>query len=455
MALPQVGAYEATVRPPVAKPAPRLPLSVVVPAADGFALAIAALAGWGLNPRGAAFVAVAFLVLWLSGSQRMRINPVLSQDLVALAAAAWLPALAIAPFARDESAASFLLQASLGALALGLGRVITYQLIKVARLRGLVAEPALIVGAGPVAIRVAEALTERREYGLIPVGLVDSVEDREAPFPILGPTESTGDLIRLHGVARVIICFGRTREPNIVRILRECSDIPVEIYFVPRFFELGAAYGGLGVEDIWGIPVVRLRRSFVNAAAWRAKRLFDVVLATAILLITLPVFLATAAAVKLTSRGPVFFRQKRVGQRGRLFQLLKFRTLVDNDDSDVAWSVAGDWRVTRVGRFLRRTGLDELPQLINVIRGDMSLVGPRPERPYFADQFRVTVHGYEERHRVPVGVTGWAQIHGLRGDTSIEDRAVFDNYYIENWSLWRDVVILARTIGTLFRRGTH
>ena len=456
MALPrELEAYEATIEPPVGRPAPRLPLSVVVPASDGCMLAIAAFAGWRLDPRALAFTAIAFAVLWVSGSQRMRINPVLSQDLVPILAAVGLPALAIAPFAAHESAPMFLLRAALGVPALAVGRVVTYQLIKFARLRGLVAEQALIVGAGPVAIKIAEALTQRREYGLIPVGLVDSVSGHEVPFRVLGRPESIGELIRLHGIARVIICFGRTREPNIVRILRECADIPVEVYFVPRFFELGAAYAGLGVEDIWGIPVVRLRRSLVRAAAWRTKRIFDVVVASVMLLLTLPVLIGTAAAVKLTSRGPVFFRQKRVGQRGRLFELLKFRTLDVNDDSDALWSAAHDPRVTRTGRILRRSGLDELPQLINVIRGDMSLVGPRPERPHFADQFRLTVRGYEERHRVPVGLTGWAQIHGLRGDTSIEDRAIFDNFYVENWSLWRDIVILARTIGTLFRRGMH
>ena len=427
----------------------------MVPVADAFLLALAAFAAWRLSPSAFAFAALAFAVLWLSGSQRMRINPVLSQDLVPILLAVALPAIAIVPFAGHESAPMFLLRAALGIPTLALGRLATYELVKLARLRGLVAEHALIVGAGPVAIRVAEALTERREYGLIPVGLVDSVMSEDPSFPVLGPPEDIRELIRLHGIARVIICFGRTREPNIVRILRDCADIPVKVYFVPRFFELGVAYAGLGVEDIWGIPVVRLRRSLARAAAQRTKRLFDIVVASMILLWTSPVFAASAAAVKLASPGPVFFRQKRVGQRGRLFELLKFRTLEVNNDSDVLWSVANDPRVTRVGRFLRKSGLDELPQLINVLRGDMSLVGPRPERPHFADQFALAIHGYEERHRVPVGVTGWAQIHGLRGDTSIEDRAVFDNYYVENWSMWRDIVILARTVGTLFRRGAY
>jgi len=162
-----------------------------------------------------------------------------------------------------------------------------------------------------------------------------------------------------------------------------------------------------------------------------------------------PVLLASAAAVRLTSRGPVFFRQTRIGQRGEFFQMLKFRTMKENSDSDTTWSVSDDLRRTKVGRVLRVTSLDELPQLFNVLKGEMSLVGPRPERPFFVDQFRVAVPGYDDRHRVPAGMTGWAQVHGLRGDTSIADRAKFDNHYVENWSLWRDIVILFRTVGSV------
>jgi lipopolysaccharide/colanic/teichoic acid biosynthesis glycosyltransferase len=157
--------------------------------------------------------------------------------------------------------------------------------------------------------------------------------------------------------------------------------------------------------------------------------------------------------VRLSSPGPILFKQRRIGQRGEVFELLKFRTLSVNQDSDTTWSVSEDERRTAVGRLMRMLSIDELPQLVNVLRGEMSLVGPRPERPYFADQFRVAVPGYDDRHRVPAGMTGWAQVHGLRGDTSIKDRAVFDNHYVENWSLWRDLVILARTVETVVNGG--
>jgi lipopolysaccharide/colanic/teichoic acid biosynthesis glycosyltransferase len=158
-----------------------------------------------------------------------------------------------------------------------------------------------------------------------------------------------------------------------------------------------------------------------------------------------------ALAVKVSSPGPVLFRQRRVGQRGKDVEILKFRSMPVNDDSDHTWSVDNDQRLGRVGRVLRRTSIDELPQLFNVLRGDMSIVGPRPERRVYVDAFGEQVRHYGDRHRVPVGLTGWAQIHRLRGDTSIEERARFDNFYIENWSLWTDLKIILRTVGQVIR----
>jgi lipopolysaccharide/colanic/teichoic acid biosynthesis glycosyltransferase len=168
-----------------------------------------------------------------------------------------------------------------------------------------------------------------------------------------------------------------------------------------------------------------------------------------LLLLVSPIMLACAVAVKLTSPGPVFFRQVRIGIGGRPFEILKFRTMRVNEDSATQWSVTDDDRVTVVGKVLRPSHLDELPQLFNVLKGEMSLVGPRPERPHFVEQFGEQIDGYHFRHRVPVGITGWAQVNGYWGDTSIETRVRLDNRYIENWSLWRDLVIGMRTIPTL------
>jgi exopolysaccharide biosynthesis polyprenyl glycosylphosphotransferase len=180
---------------------------------------------------------------------------------------------------------------------------------------------------------------------------------------------------------------------------------------------------------------------------------FDVLASGLALVVTAPVLLLIALAVRLDSGPGILFGQERVGVDGHHFRVLKFRSLRPGDatESQTRWTIVDDPRLTRVGRFLRATSLDELPQLYNILRGDMSLVGPRPERPHFVDEFRSRYPSYEARHRVPSGLTGWAQVHGLRGDTSIDDRARFDNYYIENWSLWLDVKIILRTFSSVLR----
>ncbi len=182
------------------------------------------------------------------------------------------------------------------------------------------------------------------------------------------------------------------------------------------------------------------------------KRAIDVVGALIGLLLALPVLLVVAVAVRIEGGPGVLFRQQRVGQHGRIFTLYKMRSLKPvADEGDVRWNIDDDARLGRVGRFIRSTSLDELPQLVNVLLGDMSLVGPRPERPYFVEQFSATVPGYALRHRVPVGLTGLAVVEGLRGDTSIAARADVDNSYADNWSLWLDIVVIARTVTYLVR----
>ncbi len=236
-----------------------------------------------------------------------------------------------------------------------------------------------------------------------------------------------------------------------VTLIRTCDRHKCELFVVPRLFELHQVAHDM--ETVWGLPLVRLRRATYRSPAWRVKRIVDLVFSGAALVFLAPVLAGVAAVVRLDGGPGIIFRQERVGVDGRHFQVMKFRTLRPADDAESAmnWNVALDSRLSGVGRFLRKTSLDELPQLVNVLRGDMSLVGPRPERPYFVDQFRTAYSSYEARHRVPSGLTGWAQVHGLRGDTSISDRARFDNYYIENWSLWLDVKIIARTLSAVVR----
>ena len=217
----------------------------------------------------------------------------------------------------------------------------------------------------------------------------------------------------------------------------------LEIYVVPRLFELG--FDIRSRDELWGIPLSRVPRALSLRSARVLKRSFDIVISLVSLVVLSPVMAVTAAAVRLSGPGPLIFRQYRVGLDGRPFTMMKFRTLLPNQDGDRTWSVAHDPRVSKLGGFLRRTGLDEMPQLFDVLRGDMSLVGPRPERAGFARIFTMSIAEYGARHRVRPGITGWAQVHGLRGDTSVADRARFDNYYLATWTLSGDIIILLRT----------
>ena len=412
---------------------------------------VAVLSAIGLYWKGFSialvFGAAVLCLLTGSGSQRLKINLSLEREIPGLLMWVALPFLVLAALVvnRPEELASLARVAIATAVLVLLGRGLVSSGIRAARERAWAPEPTLVVGAGDVGAMVVTALREHREYGLVPVGFLDSFDGVGLSMPILGDAHALAATIERNAVTKVIVAFGAMSEADMVDVLRACDRLPVEVYVVPRFFELGATTGRDGYDDVWGIPLLRLRRSALKAAASRSKRLFDIIVASIVLVLSAPIFLAAAVAVRRSSPGPIFLRQLRIGQDGREFELLKFRSMMVHEDGDTAW-LASDTHMTRVGRVLRRTSIDELPQLLNVLRGDMSVVGPRPERPYFASQFMGQVRRYNDRHRVPVGITGWAQVHGLRGDTPIPDRVRFDNYYIEHWSLWRDVVIVAQTV---------
>ncbi|MGW8989615.1 exopolysaccharide biosynthesis polyprenyl glycosylphosphotransferase [Streptomyces zhihengii] len=319
---------------------------------------------------------------------------------------------------------------------------------------------ALVVGRGPVAQQITAALYAHPGYGMRPVGRVDL-------HHVGGPADPTTlpVLLTPEDVSRAVI-------QNAVR--HALFTAPPENPALPGLFaehgcriwlvDGGAAYpaGGPAAprvprqDHLWGFAVRPLETAVRRATAARAaKRAMDAAVAGVALLAASPVLAFCALAVRCADGPGVIFRQERVGLDGEPFTLLKFRTLRPSDEHESAtrWSVARDRRMSRTGSILRRTSLDELPQLWNVLRGDMSLVGPRPERPYFVAKFSHTYPGYAARHRMPAGITGLAQVNGLRGDTSIEERARFDNHYIDTWSLWQDVCILLRTAASLFRLG--
>lgn len=329
-------------------------------------------------------------------------------------------------------------------------RAAAYRLVRRLRAVGVVQHSTMILGAGRVGGQLATLLTEHPEFGLRPVGFLDRdplLAAHDLPVPLLGGLEDLAAALVGWRVRSVIVAFSGERGADLVDVLRTCDRLHCEIFFVPRLYELH--HTSRDMDQVWGVPLIRLRRAAFRSPAWRIKRVLDLVVALLLLILLSPVMAAAALAVRLSSGPGVLFRQERVGLDGRQFAVLKFRSMGAESALESAaqiWGVGEGRRIGRVGRALRATSLDELPQLINVVRGEMSLVGPRPERPHFVSEFTEQFPRYPARHRVPCGLTGWAQVHGLRGDTSIEDRARFDNYYVQNWSLWLDVKILARTV---------
>jgi exopolysaccharide biosynthesis polyprenyl glycosylphosphotransferase len=433
-------------------PLRHLPLHRLVPLADLVGIVTAVqLVGHGRRPAWA-YALLALVLLLLDGGGPARIAPRLSDELPGLLGKLALPVVPVGVLVTRSSDLGSLVATAAAAMALvTAGRSASVALIRAARARRLVAEPTLIVGAGPLAVETARILLAHPEYGLDPLGFLDRPGKAHLPLPLLGRVEDLAWIVRDHEPRRVIVAFGGTREAEMVEVLRACDTARVEVHVVPRFFELGVPPAGPFVDDLRGIPLLRWPRAALRGPRWRAKRVFDIALASVGLVLGAPLFVIIALAVRFTSPGPVLFRQQRVGQRGRELEILKFRTLPTCRGSDAEWSPPPEG-ISGLGRWLRTAGLDELPQLINVLRGEMSLVGPRPERPGFARQFTASIPRYADRHRVPAGITGWAQLNGLRGDTSIEERARFDNYYIEHWSLWWDTTILLRSLWAVVRR---
>jgi exopolysaccharide biosynthesis polyprenyl glycosylphosphotransferase len=271
-------------------------------------------------------------------------------------------------------------------------------------------------------------------------------------LPVFRGVENLRTIMHRQQVDRLVVAYGATRDATMVDVLRACEGTSVAVHVLPRFFELGLPVGSRQVDDVWGYRLVQLRRPMARRRARLVKRAIDVVAAAIGLALVSPLYAVLAVAVKLSSAGPVHFRQLRLGQNEEPIEVLKFRTLRVNPRSDTDWN-PGTEDTTAVGRVLRMSGLDELPQLWNILRGEMSLVGPRPERPFFVEKFKAEIPRYGDRHRVPAGLTGLAQVHGLRGDTPIDERARLDNQYIENWSLWQDAVILVSTISAVVRNG--
>ena len=438
------------------------PVDLHTPQALAITDTAACLVGWAVIRGGfLGFLLQAAATLGLFGWLRLyrhRLSLSRLDDLPYMVGAVAVPALGAAvvglSHVSGRSVASHIGAAAVLFGLLVLSRVLGFYVAKRKRCSGATHDLALIIGAGHVGIQLAESFQQHAEYGVTPIGYVDSdprVPQSDLPAPLLGDYDELAEVIEDFNVSYVVVAFGSVRESSLVDILRTCDRLDVEVFIVPRLFELHNS--NRDTDDVWGIPLLRVRRAAFRSPMWLVKRLLDMAASGVALLLLSPVLLACAVAVRAEGGPGVIFKQERVGLDGRAFEVLKFRSLkpVDEGESQTHWNIKHDARLGPVGRLLRRSSLDELPQLWNILRGDMSLVGPRPERPHFVEQFSAHVPRYTARHRVPAGLTGWAQVHGLRGDTSIEDRARFDNFYIENWSVWLDIKIMVKTVDQVLR----
>ena len=325
-------------------------------------------------------------------------------------------------------------------VALALLRVPLYVILRDLRRNDLARERMLLVGGGLVADAIADMAEDNPDYGLDLAGRVPDLLDVDLAQAAIDTNSST-----------VLVAFSRASEAREVFEIRRGLAVGLTIMAVPRYFDLIGE--DRADDEVFGVPVLRVGAGHPTIGL-AVKRGMDILLAATALVLLSPLLAVAGFLVKRETGGDLLFRQTRIGMGGKAFELLKLQTMkpVSASTSDTTWSVTPDSdRLGRVGSFLRKTSIDELPQLWNILRGDMSFVGPRPERPFFVEQFSEQYAHYEDRLRMPAGLTGLAQIHDLRGDTSIDDRARFDNRYEDHWSLWSDIKIILKTVPKVFK----
>ena len=326
------------------------------------------------------------------------------------------------------------------------------------RAHGVAADRLLIVGAGQTGRLVLDKIRRSPQLGYDVVGFVrhtpfpGQLPDEVGGVPMLGMSTDLSDIVQAFDVDEIIVAISGVPHEEILDLVYAVTHVPVSIRVYPDSFRLLTS-DTISISDLNGLPTVSVRTIGLRRIDRVVKRIVDIAVSGIVLILLSPLMLLVAALVKLTSPGPVFFVQERVGQDGRAFHLLKFRSMPIDAEKETGpvWTSQDDERATPVGRVLRRYSLDELPQFINVLLGEMSVVGPRPERPYFVEQFSQVIPAYMSRHHEKSGVTGWAQVNGLRGDTSIEERTRYDLYYVENWSLLFDFRIMVKTLFHIFR----
>ena len=403
------------------------------------------------------------LVFWLAAARLLDLyGPQLSRSLRARAWNAWkaatlslvlLTALTFFyrefPFARFSRVVMAYYWIIVTVYAV-IARTLAQTILKNLRRRGYEVRRILIAGTGELGVDLGGRMRANEVLGIEVVGYLTDREEEVGSLisgvPVTGRLEDAREVILRFQADQLFIALPMDGQDHLQRVLEGLGEELIDIKVVPdflKFMKLNA-----GIEDFDGLPVISLRESPLFGVNRLVKRTADIVLSLAALLVLSPLMVLIAWAIKLTSPGPVLYRQERMGLDGISFQMFKFRSMREGaeEESGAVWASPKDPRRTSVGRIIRKASLDELPQLFNVLRGDMSVVGPRPERPVFVEDFRKNIPGYMLRHKVKAGITGWAQVNGWRGNTPIENRIECDLYYIENWSLGFDLKILWLTL---------
>jgi exopolysaccharide biosynthesis polyprenyl glycosylphosphotransferase len=456
-----------------------LAVCLAVDTATLTAAAVASMVGaresglaWSFSAWTLAYALLTLALFQNRGLYQLRIRIPVFDDVRRIAVATSVAAttvLTVQLLVAPRSSASEILRPWVFALVyVTAGRIALYWSQTKARAAGETVRPTLIIGAGRVGRVVARRLLAQPQLGLRPVGFVDAApllehEDDELELPVAGGAEDIEQAIQMYAIEHLVVTFSNERDDVLLALVNRAEALGVTVSIVPRLYE--KVPERITVEHLGGLPLITPHATNPRGVAVALKYVLDRLVGAVLVLVAAPFLVGSAIAVYVSMGRPICFRQTRVGRDGRMFEILKFRSmkLPTAEELEIQahaiaeglpGGVEGVDRRTSVGTFLRKTSLDELPQLLNVLRGDMSVVGPRPERPEFVSKFEGSVYRYTDRHRVKSGITGWAQVHGLRGKTSIDDRAEWDNWYVENFSLWLDVKILfmtARAVLAAFR----
>ncbi len=345
-----------------------------------------------------------------------------------------------------------LLATGFSLVLLFLCRLVLYRFRQAVHEQGVGVSRVGLVGCDERGKKLIDTLTSKPNSGYKIIGLIDVATDSEmydadgSHVPDLGISEHILEIVQTHRLDILFISSPTVPNDTILQILHTCEGIPIQINVLPELSDF--IRGGTAVTFFDGLPVLHLRETPMQGVSGLIKRLIDIIFSLLALIVLSPLMFIIAAVIRITSPGKAIFRQERVGRAGKLFNIYKFRSMRSDAEENVGhiWAKTDDPRQTALGKFLRRWSLDELPQFYNVLKGDMSLVGPRPEMSGLIGTFQESIPHYLARQRVKSGMTGWAQVNGFRGNTSLEDRVNYDRYYIENWSIALDIKIILITL---------